>query len=127
MSIIQTNYVTFSCNGPGCAKTMTFEATPQGQALALTNPDNAWLRTSRRVLSLLPLPGQQQPLEFLYCSDICEVQAVGTGAHNLPEPKRIVEAASNPASVALAAEAAKRVSEATTALKAGSGVTLHQG
>ena len=116
--ILNTTIRTVGCDAEGCDKNVMFDV--KDEKTVFENPENAWLKTTRVVNTL-------DQRAVVYCSDICEVQAVGTGAHNLPEPKRIVEAASNPASVALAAEAAKRVSEATTALKAGSGVTLHQG
>jgi len=114
MSVVQSAFVTFSCDGPECGKTATFAATQEDRQLAVTN--NPWLNAMRFVKT-----GDGR--EVSYCSDECEINAVSAGAHNRLEPKRIVDAAGQ-AQVNLAAEAAKRAAQATAALKAGAGVQL---
>lgn len=123
MGQINTTYISLTCEGPGCEKSVTYLATDEQKEL--TKPENSWvIKTARRVLTLVPAPGQQKPAEFLYCSDVCEATATGTGRHNVPEPKRIIEGAASAQAVAQAAQAAKAAEEATRQMKAGQPVTL---
>ena len=120
MSITSVSYETLTCNGPGCPRTITYEAS-QGQA-TFALPENAWVKTARLVQPLLQNPQNPNKLVFLLCSDECEVKSAATGVHNLPEPKRIIQGpAVNAEQVAAAAAAAKRAEEATAALKSGNG------
>ena len=112
MSVVQTSFVTISCDGPECNKTVTFPATEQGQAEALA--DNPWLNTQRALQT-------SDRRNFTYCSDVCEAKAIETGVHNKLE-KRIVEA--NATAMNLAARAAQQAQQATQALKQGAGVTI---
>ena len=114
MSVVQSQFVTFSCDGPECGKATTFAATQEDQKVAVIS--NPWLNGMRFIKTA-------DGREVAYCSDECEVKAVATGAHNKLEPKRIVDATGQ-AQVNLAAEAAKRAANATAALKAGAGVQL---
>jgi hypothetical protein len=122
MGIVNANFVTLTCNGPECNKTVTFEAQQQQQVFA--KEENAWVRSARVISRLLPEPGQQQPVSFLFCSDECDIKHAATGARNLPEPKRIIEGVANSAQVQAAAEAAKRAEQATADLKAGKPATV---
>jgi len=123
MGIQNTVYSTITCEGPGCDKTITFLTSEEQQILA--KPENAWVtKTARVVTNLAPAPGQQKPVPHLYCSDVCEIKATETGAHNVPEPKRIVSEPASAAAVAQAAAAAKAAEAATAALRAGGPVTL---
>ena len=121
--LINTVYSSVICEGPGCTKAATYLASEE--RTELSKPENAWVRTTARVVqNLIPAPGQERPQARLYCSDECEVKATATGVHNVPEPKRIVAEPANAAQVAQAAEAAARAQKATQALKAGGPVTL---
>jgi hypothetical protein len=72
---------TIACDNKKCDKTITFELGDQ-EAIAKL-PD--WLRTYRNVIL-----GNNN--KFGYCSDVCEVEGVTTGDHNVPEPKQVQEA-----------------------------------
>ena len=67
--------------GTKCDKTITFN--PQNPEEVAALPD--WLRTYR-VVNL------GNGAKFGYCSDVCEVNGVTTGNHNVPEPKQVQEA-----------------------------------
>jgi hypothetical protein len=115
MGSVQSSFVTLSCDGPKCNKTVTFPATPEGQKDALE--DNPWLATLRGV-------GTSDGRQLSYCSDECEAEGLATGSHNKPERKRIITSTANQAEVSLAAQAAKQAAEATEALRRGTPVTL---
>jgi hypothetical protein len=123
MGLTQTVYQTVTCNGPNCTKTVTFAAAEEQVELA--KPENAWVATARVVTDLKQNPNPQAPKRvFIYCSDICEIEATQAGMHNPPEAKRLITFSGNPGQVAAAAAAAKKAEEATKALKAGQPVTL---
>lgn len=114
MSIVDVQVRTISCNS--CDKTATFNMKDHQQALQ----DNAWLNSTRVIQT-----GDGR--NFVYCSDECEVVGVGTGAHNLPEKKKLVEvptAGANEA-IKIAAQAAKAAEEGTKAMKEGRPTKLH--
>jgi hypothetical protein len=115
MPMINTQFRTISCEN--CDKTVTFQVTEDGVEAkrAMDLPENAWLKTTRFV-------NTPDGRVLVYHDDECEVKGVGSGKHNRPEPKRIVEATN--AQAELAAQAAKVAEEATTALKSGQPVTL---
>lgn len=120
MAVNVISYETISCNGPECPRTVTYETSQAQQTFS--NPENAWVKTSRLVQPLLQNPQNPNKLVFLYCSDECEVKGTALGVHNLPEPKRIIAGPQvNAEQVAAAAAAAKRAEEATAALKSGNG------
>ena len=114
MSVQESTFVTFSCDGPECKNTTTFVKTQEGQQKAMA--DNPWLNSLRFVQTA---DGHQKT----YCSDECELKAIATGSHN-KQQKKIVETANN-RDVELAAQAAARAVEATKAIKQGGEVTLH--
>jgi hypothetical protein len=111
LSTIQSTFVTISCDGPDCDKTVTFPATEQGQAEAFE--DNPWLRTLRGV-------GTPDKRQLSYCSDECEAKGIGSGSHNKLERKRIVTG--NQVDVNLAARAAEQARQATEQLRQGQGI-----
>lgn len=113
MSTIQSTFITVSCDGPGCDKSVTFPATEQGQAEA--NQTSPWLNSLRIVQT-------QDKRQLNYCSDECEANAVGAGTHNKIE-KRLISSA-NQQHVDLAAKAAEQARQATQALRQGTPVTL---
>ena len=115
MSQLQFVFVTISCDGPGCDKTVTFPANEQGQAEALE--DNPWLNTLRGV-------GTPDKRQLAYCSDECEAKGIAAGLHNKPERKRIIAPTAGKAEVDLAAKAAQQAREANEALHKGTPVTL---
>jgi hypothetical protein len=95
------------CDHEGCDKVAQFEQSTQQQALT----DHPWLRTYRSVNT-----GDQR--SFGYCSDVCEVKAVETGKHNIPEPPKIV-ASGNAAEIAAAAQAAANARKQEAAIRDG--------
>lgn len=118
MTMINTVYATVTCDGPECQKTVTYLASDEQAELA--KPENAWvLKTARIVQNLIPAPGQQKPQARMFCSDECEIKSAATGAHNVPEPKRIIAGAASAEHVAAAAAAAKMAQQATEQIKAG--------
>src|SRR5258706_13270075 len=111
MGIVNIGYTTITCEGPNCRKTVTFLASDEQAELA--KPDNIWvMKTARTVVNLVPAPGQQKPVPRLYCGDVCEAEALATGVHNVPEPKRIVTEPASAAAVAAAAAAAQQAEQA---------------
>lgn len=118
MPQMTSQFVTISCDGPGCNKTATFPATQQDRAAA--GVENPWLDNARFIQQ--PTTGQV----FAYCGDICEVNAVTEGKHNKPEEKKVIEI--NAGAAALAMKHAKKIMEAKSqsdkALKEGSGITI---
>lgn len=96
---------------------MTFLSTQQREIFAA--PENVWLRSVRIVQRGLAIEGQQ-PTSFLYCSDVCEALGIKSGAHNVPEPRRLVDpVGASAAQIQQAAAVAKATEEATKQLKAG--------
>jgi hypothetical protein len=108
---ISNTFVTITCDGPNCVKTITFPQTTEGEQEAVQA--NPWLTSVRFVQT----PDQRK---FIYCGDECEIKAAGAGSHN----KKVLVAPQGPNSVDLAAQAAARAAQATQALKAGGPVTL---
>ena len=108
MPIIQSGFVTISCDGPEseCGKSVTFAATEQDKNEAEHN--NPWLTSLRNV-------NTSDKRSLCYCSDECEIRAAGLGAHNA----RTIISAGNQSQVNLAALAAAKAKAATAALKAG--------
>jgi hypothetical protein len=118
---INTVYITLTCDQ--CQKSVTYLNT--NEQVELEKEENAWIRkTARRVLNLVPAPGQREPVSRLFCSDVCTIKASESGVLNVPEPKRIIEGAATAGSVEQAAAAAKAAAAATEKLKAGQPVTL---
>lgn len=72
---------TIKCDNPKCDKEVSFSPQNSEQIVAL--PD--WVRTTRSITL-----GNNQ--RFIYCSDVCEVEGVTTGNHNVPEPPKVQEA-----------------------------------
>jgi hypothetical protein len=117
MSIIKSVFVTISCDGPSCDKTVTFEEAKQQETIEA----NPWIKTLRLIQRT------SDGRNFSYHSDECELAAVAEGRHN-PEPeKKIISTPVNSNLIAQAAEAARLKEEATRKLKDGQPVTLHQG
>lgn len=113
MSILDQQFRTITCNGPGCEKTITYS-----MADAKTTVEaNPWLKSVR----LVSVEGKQP---FVYCSDSCEVGGVTTGQHNPVEAKPTI-VPGNTASIQQAAAAAAAAAQATRELK--QGPTLVQG
>lgn len=115
MSVIRQAFTTITCNGVGCANTVTFEDSKQ-QEVANETP---WMRTIRVVQT-----GQGR--NFVYCSDSCELSNVGAGAHN-PEERKVIAFPQGANAMEMAAAQAKAAENATKSLKEGSGVTIHRG
>lgn len=112
MSINDTVIRTIKCDGPGCAREQLLFDRKEEQVV-FGKPENAWVKGLRLVQTA---DGRQ----FMYCSDECEVKGAGTGQHNLPEPKKIIEAG-NAAAVAAAAKIAEARTAAEKAVREGTG------
>lgn len=113
MAVIDAQYRTLTCDV--CKKTVTYE---HPKELAATVEASPWLKTLRFVQT-------SDNRTFLYCSDLCNVEAVGTGVLNLKEqPKVAIPQGGAQAQIAAAAAAAARQAEANKALKEGSPITL---
>lgn len=104
---------TITCDGPECNKTITFEATEEKAKEVFANPANFWLRGNR----LVKTPDGRV---LVYCSDVCEIMGAKSGIHNLPEPKKIIDAG-NQAAVNAAVAAANAAKASDENLKKGSG------
>jgi len=72
---------TIKCDSKKCENQTTFD--PQSAEAVVALPD--WVRTYRMVTL-------GNGARFGYCSDVCEVEGVTTGDHNVPEPKQVQEA-----------------------------------
>jgi hypothetical protein len=111
MPILNAQYVTITCNNaPKCDKTITYEGKTEQEVFA--NPANAWVQGLRRVVT-------SDNRMLVYCSDACELEGIGTGEHNRPLPKKIIDGIATAQQVQAAAQAAALAEEATKALKAG--------
>ena len=111
MGEITTQFVTVSCDGPACDKTVTFSQ--DQESVKQTFQENAWMNSIRTIITI-------DQRKFVYCSDECEAKSVGIGLHN----KKVIVEATGPNAATLASQAAARAAQATTALKAGGPVTL---
>ncbi len=112
MSTVKSEFISVSCDGPKCTKSITFPATKEAHAEAFQS--NPWLNTLREVTA----PGGRQ---FAYCSDECEAEGLSTGVHNPARPKLVEGNAHN---IALAAQAADQARKATAALRQGAPITI---
>jgi hypothetical protein len=117
MGMQDTPFRTLTCDGTSCTRTVTFQLSKEEHAKVLAAEGNEWLKSGRFV-------NTPDGRNLFYCSDVCEIEGVKTGQHNLPEPKRIITGVASAAQVAAAAAAAKAAEQATTALKAGGPVSL---
>ena len=111
MTVLDVHTKTIACDNSECNKSVVFNVADAQQVK--DNPANIWLKSLR----LIQTPDGRV---FSYCSDVCEITGARTGQHNLPEPKKIIEAA-NPAAVAAAAQAAEAARNSDANLKAGTG------
>lgn len=100
------------CDRPGCPSEAKYDALNK-ESVATVKVENPWIQSIRIVKA-------QDGREFLYCSDICEIEQIKTGVHNPPEQKRIIEAGSQ-AAVQAAAAAADAARQSDVNLKAGTG------
>lgn len=78
MAIKDVTTRTIKCDNPACDKEITFHPDNQEEIAAL--PD--WLRQLRSI-------NLGNGAKFFYCSDVCEVEGVTTGKHNVPEPPKV--------------------------------------
>ncbi len=115
MGLIDSTIRTITCNGPKCNCTITFDRRLEKQTFDAQ--ENVWLKSTRIIQTL-------DGRTLVYCSDICEVNGVGTGQHNMPEPKTIIEPGASAEAIAAAAQAARQAETATAAIKAGQPATL---
>ena len=98
---------TIKCDGPGCDKEVEFDLKDFKTIQAIE-----WLNGIRVVQT-----GDNRA--FTYCSDVCEVKGVTTGAHNLKGPSKITAATEG--EVRQAAAQAAQAAATDKALKTGEG------
>jgi hypothetical protein len=111
MPISDQTLRTIKCDNAKCDKIISFDLQDQAAIAAL--PD--WLRTYRNVVL-------GNNTKFGYCSDVCEVEGVTSGTHNVPEPKQVQEA--SPADAQRVAAQAAIVEAMKTAPKGKGKVSL---
>jgi hypothetical protein len=109
MSIIDSEIRSISCDGPECTKAVLYDRKDEKATFEL--PENVWLRSTR-------VTQTADGRNLVFCSDVCEVNSVGTGKHNIPEPAKLVTA-TNSAAVAVAAQAAAHARQTDQAIRAG--------
>jgi len=100
---------TITCDNPDCNKSITFDRRQEKE----TFDDNPWMKSIRLVQTI-------DQRNLVYCSDVCEITGAKSGVHNLPVPKKIIEAGSA-AAVNAAAQAAELAKASDEALKSGNG------
>lgn len=115
MTTQQTAFITVTCDGPKCDKTVTFPATAEDKANA--ERENPWLLMLREVVT-------SDRRQFAYCSDTCEAEAIAVGVHNRKEPNQIL--IGNAQQAELAAQAAAQAARAQAAIRAGQPITIRQ-
>lgn len=108
MPILDAHFRTISCDN--CDKSVTYNMAEQKETFDAEG--NEWMKTVRQITTL-----DQRPLA--YCSDVCEVEGIKTGSHNLPEPKKIVTGGASAEQIKIAAQAAEAAKKATEAIKSG--------
>lgn len=113
MALLDKSSRTIKCDNPtgDCAKEITFDRV--NEKATFENPANLWLKSLRMIQTL-------DQRVFAYCSDVCEIAGSRSGQHNLPEPKKIIEAG-NSAAIEAAARAAQAATASDAAIKSGSG------
>lgn len=114
MSITDTVVRTIKCEVEGCPNEVIFDRKEEQQVFA--KPENAWMKGIRLVQTA-------DGRNIAYCSDNCEIEGIKTGKHNLPEPKRIIEAG-NSAAVQAAAQANANAKAAEQMVREGTGGKL---
>ena len=112
MAVINSQFQTIICEN-NCGKQITFDVSKNKEVAEAAG--NEWLKTLRYVQTV------DQRL-LAYCSDVCEVEGIKTGLHNMPQ-KKLIESGATPAQVAQAAAQAKAAELASAALKSGGQVT----
>ncbi len=111
MPVLDIQTKTIKCDGLDCTKTVTFNVA-EGKDV-VNKSGNEWMKAVR----LVQTPDGRV---LVYHDDVCEISGIRQGLHNIPEPKRLIEAA-NPAAVAAAAQAAEAARNSDTNLKSGTG------
>lgn len=99
-----------------CQKTSSAELVGEG-ALEKAIAADPWLRTYRTIQT-----GDGRV--FGYCGDICNIEAIKTGVHNMPEEKPKLDTNATPANIAALAQKAKEAKLAESALRTGGSVQI---
>jgi len=107
-----TNVIIRTSQCDQCKKSATFEVTQQGGVDKAVLEEYPWLKSGRLVQTI-------DGRVLYYCSDECEVLAIGTGVHNQKEPELVDKTPPNKAAIAAALRNAKASAEATKAIKTG--------
>jgi len=107
MGFSDKQFRTIKCDGPGCDKEVEFDLKDVASIQKIE-----WLKGVRVVAT-----GDNRSMS--YCSDVCEVKGVTTGAHNLKEQPKIAPATEG--DVRAAAVQAEQAAKTNEALKTGEG------
>lgn len=120
MSVSVSVFQTIACDGPKCGKAEVLETMPSGQpvpAMQKLLAETPWLTSNRQVIS-----GGKQ---FLFCSDVCLVNAATAGMFIPEEEKKVAAVDGNGNAQIRAALADKaRTAAADAALRSGAPVTI---
>ena len=104
-----SNFRNIKCDNVDCKNDITFDPRLEKE----TFEANPWMKGLRIVQTV-------DQRVFSYCSDVCEIVGVKTGQHNLPVPKKIIEA-TGPGALQAATQQAQAQASSDKALKSGSG------
>lgn len=111
MPVTPTTFHTITCDNKTCEHKRTITYNVAQQKETFEHADNAWMKNLRNVQAV-------DGRVLTYCSDVCEVEGVKTGLHNMPQ-KKLIESAATPAQIEQAAAAARAAEQAGEALKQG--------
>lgn len=129
MSQSTTSFNYVYCDGPNCKKAVNIEVSnPEATAKALEA--NPWLKSPRGVTAgshtvMTPQGPQVVPNQFLFCSDICLVDAATAGMF-ISEAEKLIIAPAGNGEAAVRQEAARQaaINAADKALRNGEGARI---
>ena len=117
MAVKNTVFISITCEGPGCEKTVTFEQKDAQEVFGET----AWLKTGRVIQT-------NDQRNFYYCSDQCEIGGIAAGNHNPVEKKKVISIdGGGTAAIKQAAAQAAAQEAATKAIREGQPATVSIG
>jgi hypothetical protein len=114
MSIVDVAYRTFTCEGPNCSNTVTFEQSRE-KGIDQVLESHPWVKTATLVQQVVT--GQT----FVLCSDKCRLDAIEADFFT-PQERKSILVPEGANTLAAAAANAKAAEDATKALKAGRGL-----
>jgi hypothetical protein len=124
-----TNFNYVFCDGPNCKKAVNIEIS-NPDSTAKTLADNPWLKSPRGVTAgtkrvMTPQGPQDVPQQFLFCSDVCLVEAATAGMFISEIEKKIIAPEGNAdQAIKNAAAQSAAVAAADKALRNGEGARI---